>query len=274
MSKRPLGQHFLHEKTAIQKIVDSAQITPQDYVLEIGPGRGAITGELCQRAARVIAVELDKNLARQLKRYPNLEVVEGDILRLDLAQLLGQPAPNLPLAQRRWKVVANLPYYITTPIIEKLLLEGHAYFQSLVIMIQKEVAQRLQALACRQSGALSYFVNYYARPQILFTVKPGSFSPAPPVYSSVLALYPYAAPPVPAPAPALQRVTRAAFAMRRKTLAKSLQGLANSLKADLPLALERAQISGQKRPEELTLDDFSRLALALEKTIAPKEGQE
>ena len=121
MSKRPLGQHFLHEKTAIQKIVDSAQITPQDYVLEIGPGRGAITGELCQRAARVIAVELDKNLARQLKRYPNLEVVEGDILRLDLAQLLGQPAPNLPLAQRRWKVVANLPYYITTPIIEKLL---------------------------------------------------------------------------------------------------------------------------------------------------------
>lgn len=304
-----IGQHFLVNRSVVAKILEAADLHEDDQVLEIGPGRGAITLEMAKRVRLVKAVELDHELAIRLPKLDNLQVIEGDFLQVDLEELLGK-APCLDdqrlccskalqkqgvavaaegPAEREifeaesfegpsdakesptvspvkpWKVVANLPYYITTPIIEKLLNQGRHYIGRMIVMVQKEVALRIQSLACRDSGAFSYFVNYYARPSILFDVKPGSFNPPPQVDSSVVALDIYRHPIVEAPDKLFLRVTRAAFNMRRKTLRKSLSGLAASMGADLELALELAQIPGNRRPEQLTMQEFSALALALQK---------
>lgn len=256
---RPLGQHFLKNQEIIRKIVEAAQLEPSDRVLEIGPGRGAITGLLAQVAQEVVAVELDEYLADNLPSFTNLRVCRADFLKVNLRELLGS-SPG------KWKVVANLPYYITSPIIEKLLLEGGAFIESMVIMIQKEVADRIRALACRETGAFSYFVNYYAKVEMLFKVKPGSFSPPPQVDSAVIRLTPRLLPEIEAPAELLFKVTRAAFNARRKTLRKSLQPLVQSMHSDLDEVFQIAGVSGERRPEELTLLDFSHLALALQGT--------
>ncbi|MBQ7528844.1 ribosomal RNA small subunit methyltransferase A [bacterium] len=256
---RPLGQHFLKNKEIIRKIIEAAQLQPSDQVLEIGPGEGAITGLLAQNAQKVLAVELDEHLADNLPSLPNLKVLKANFLNINLAEILGS-SPG------KWKVVANLPYYITSPIIEKLLIEGSPFIESMVIMIQKEVADRIKALACRETGAFSYFVNYYAQVEMLFKVKPGSFNPPPQVDSAVIRLTPRLLPEIEAPADLLFKVTRTAFSARRKTLRKSLQPLAQSMNSDLDRAFQKANIPGEKRPEELTLLDFSHLATALQET--------
>ena len=266
MSPRPLGQHFLTDRTAISKIIAAADIKEDDLILEIGPGRGAITTELAKRARLVKAVELDSFLAENLPQLPNLQVIQGDFLKQNLPEILGTCLPDSTQMQngtKRWKVVANLPYYITTPIIEKLLLEGTPYIETLIIMIQKEVADRIQSLACRESGALSYFVGYYAQAKTLFKVKPGCFSPPPKVDSSVMALHIYPEPIVRASSRDYLRVTRTAFGMRRKTLRRSLSALAVQQGVDIEQVLQKAGINPSSRPEELTIAQFSDLAEAL-----------
>ncbi|MGM9998520.1 MAG: 16S rRNA (adenine(1518)-N(6)/adenine(1519)-N(6))-dimethyltransferase RsmA [Candidatus Bruticola sp.] len=264
MSRRPLGQHFLTDRNIIAKIIEAADLHEEDYVLEIGPGRGAITLEMVKKAGCVTAIEVDTLLADKLPDLPNLEVIKGDFLKLDLEEILGKKGPE----NKRWKVVANLPYYITTPIIEKLLVEGHPFIDRMIIMIQKEVADRIQSIACRNSSALSYFVGCYAQAQTLFHVKPGSFSPPPQVDSSVMSLQIYRQPPIKSPIKLVLTLTRAAFNVRRKTLRKSLKGIAASMNADLEESFKLSGLEGNSRPEELTLEQFSALAASLQQTSA------
>lgn len=263
---RPLGQHFLRDKNIIAKIISAAEISKQDHVLEIGPGQGAITGELLERAGAVTAVELDHELAEGLRHLPGLHLIEGNILNADLPALLGndERISSPPAQERSWKVVANLPYYITTPILEKLLMNSGNYLNYIVVMIQREVAERIAALAKRDTGALSYFVNYYSQVEYLFTVKPGCFAPPPKVDSAVIKLTLYRQPPVSAPPKELFRVVRAAFQDRRKTLRRSLQKLEGSFKVkSWDDVWKQADIDPQRRPETLTLPEFSDLTEAL-----------
>lgn len=267
MSRRPLGQHFLADRNIIAKIIEAADLHEDDNILEIGPGRGAITLEMVKKVRLVKAIEVDEELADKLPSLPNLQVVHQDFLKLNLPEALQINSSSTNGTTKKWKVVANLPYYITTPIIEKLLIDGSPYIDRMIIMIQKEVADRIQSLACRDSSALSYFVGYYAKAKTLFNVKPGSFNPPPQVDSSVMALDIYPTPPVQAPVKLFLTLTRASFNVRRKTLRKSLKGVAASMKADLEKAFIQARLTGSERPEELTLQQFSDLAIALQKTI-------
>ncbi len=253
MTGRRLGQHFLKDANIIAKIINQASLSPEDNVLEIGPGHGALTKELVKKASKVVAVELDPELAEALPSFPNLTVIRKDILRTDLKNILGDPATA---SGKKWKVIANLPYYITTPIIEKLLLEGQGLIECMVIMIQKEVAVRIKTLASRDTGALSYFVRYHANAEMLFTVKAGSFSPPPKVDSAVIKLTPWE-PPVDADKERLFQIIRTAFGERRKTLKRSLTKL-----FDAESALQKASIDPSRRPETLTLEEFAAIARA------------
>lgn len=250
MARRRLGQHFLKDRGIIRRILAEAEVGPGDRILEIGPGRGALTKDLAETAARVVAIELDPRLAEALPALPRLEVVHADILEVDLESLL---APH-----DDWKVVANLPYYITTPILEKLLTEGKSRIRSLWVMVQKEVADRMAARGTRESGSLSHFVQYHADTKVLFKVPPRSFAPPPEVDSAVVRLLVHRTPPVDAPERLLFTLIRAAFNGRRKTLRKSLAGLL----PDSGAVLESAGIDPMRRPETLTLEEFAALARA------------
>ncbi len=233
------------------RILAEAGIGPQDRVLEIGPGRGALTLDLAAAAGRVLAIEVDRDLAERFPPHPRLEIVCADILQVELDALL---APH-----DDWKVVANLPYYITTPILEKLLTEGQGRIQGMWVMVQKEVADRMSARGTRESGSLSHFVQYHAQTRTLFRVRPGSFQPPPEVDSAVVRLLPYRTPPVDAPQDLLFRLIRTAFGTRRKTLRRSLAGLLK----DPEKTLAAAGIEPTRRPETLVLEDFAALARAV-----------
>lgn len=276
MTGRRLGQHFLKDANIIAKIISQASLSPDDNVLEIGPGRGALTKELVKLANRVAAVELDAELAEALPSFPNLTVFRKDILKTNLKEILQDSTSEqecqkkhtaisdaknncITAPHKKWKVIANLPYYITTPIIEKLLLEGQGLFECMVIMIQKEVAVRIKTLASRDTGALSYFVRYHANAEMLFTVKAGSFSPPPKVDSAIIRLTPWE-PPVEADKELLFQIIRTAFGERRKTLKKSLGKL-----FDAETVLNQAAIDPIRRPETLTLEEFAAIARAAAK---------
>ena len=252
MPRRRLGQHFLKDRSVVRRILAEASVGPEDRILEIGPGRGALTRDLAEAAGRVLAVEVDPELAERLAPHPHLEVVRADILEVDLEQLL---APH-----DDWKVVANLPYYITTPILEKLLTEGKGRIQGMWVMVQKEVADRMSARGTRESGSLSHFIQYHAETKTLFKVRPGSFQPPPEVDSAVVRLRVHRTPPVEASEAVLFRLIRAAFETRRKTLRRSLAKVV----PDPVGALEEAGIDPTRRPETLTLEDFAALARAVE----------
>lgn len=234
----------------IARILAEAGVGPQDRILEIGPGRGALTRDLVGIAGEVLAVELDRDLAERLKDLPRLRVIHEDFLKVDLESLL---APH-----DDWKVVANLPYYITTPILEKLLLEGSPRIRGMWVMVQKEVAERMCARGTRESGSLSHFIQYHAQVRKLFRVRPGSFQPPPEVDSAVVSLVPHRTPPVDAPPDLLFRLIRTAFCARRKTLRRSLAGVLD----DPVAALEAAGIEPSRRPETLLLEEFAALARA------------
>lgn len=250
MARRRLGQHFLKDRAIIKRILAEAEVGPEDRILEIGPGKGAITKDLAEAAGRVVAIELDPVLAGALPPHPRLQVVHADVLEVDLEALL---APH-----DDWKVVANLPYYITTPILEKLLTQGRSRIRSMWVMVQKEVADRMAARGTRESGALSHFVQYHADTKVLFKVPPRAFAPPPEVDSAVVRLLVHRTPPVDAPEKLMFTLIRAAFNGRRKTLRKSLAGLLPESGA----TLERAGIDPMRRPETLTLEEFAALARA------------
>lgn len=254
MSKK-LGQNFLIDARIVQGIVDAAEIKPGDRVLEIGPGIGTLTQGLAEAGAAVTAVELDKKLPtvlkETLKAYDNVTIVPGDILKVNIPEIMGEGS---------FKVAANLPYYITTPIL-MTLLERHLPITHMVTMVQKEVAERMTAKpGSRIYGALSVAVQYYTEPEIVLDVPPRSFIPAPEVMSVVVSCRVRQQPAVAVQDEKLFfRVVKAAFGQRRKTLANALRG-AGFPKEQVRDALEAAGIDPVRRGETLTLAEFGQLA--------------
>lgn len=251
---KKLGQNFLIDEDIVRRIVEAAELTPTDKVLEVGPGIGTLTQGLAESGADVVAVELDKRLlpvlAVTLEGYDNVRIVNGDILKVDIMQEVG--AEN-------FKVCANLPYYITTPIIFALL-EKRLPMERLVAMVQKEVAKRMAAQpGGREYGALSVAIQYFTEPEIAFIVPPSSFIPAPAVDSAVIVCKRRKQPPVQVCDEALFfRVVKAAFSMRRKMLNNALKNMGISSE-QCAKWLELAGIDGKRRGETLTLEDFAAL---------------
>ena len=260
--QKKFGQNFLIDTHVLEKIMNAAQISKDDCVVEVGPGIGTMTQYLAERAGHVVAVEIDKALipilSDTLSAYDNVEVINEDILKVDLNRLVQEKNGGRPI-----KVVANLPYYITTPIIMGLF-ESHVPLQSITIMVQKEVADRMQVgPGTKDYGALSLAVQYYARPEIVANVPPNCFIPPPNVGSAVIRLDRYAEPPVQtADEQFMFSVIRASFNQRRKTLVNGLSnapGL-NVSKEKIKEVLARMELSETVRGETLTLEQFAQLA--------------
>lgn len=263
--QKKFGQNFLIDTHVLDKIIDASGVTEDDFVLEIGPGIGTMTQYLCERAREVVAVEIDKNLipilSDTLKNYSNVTVINEDILKLDICKLAEEKNQGKPI-----KVVANLPYYITTPIIMGLF-ESHVPIDSITIMVQKEVADRMQVgPGTKDYGALSLAVQYYAKPQILLNVPASCFMPRPNVDSAVIQLTRYEKPPVEVADEHLMfRLIRASFNQRRKTMTNSV-GNSPELsvsKEQMAAALEKCGLSATVRGEALTLEQFAELANVL-----------
>lgn len=267
--QKKYGQNFLVDTHVLEKIMDAAQITADDCVVEIGPGIGTMTQYLAERAGLVVAVEIDKNLIpilqETLSEYDNVTIINEDILKVDLNRIVEEKNGGRPV-----KVVANLPYYITTPIIMGLF-ENHVPLQSITIMVQKEVADRMQVgPGTKDYGALSLAVQYYARPEIVAIVPPNCFIPRPGVASAVIRLTRYEEPPVQVTDEAfLFALIRASFNQRRKTLANGLSNAQNlSLtREQVTEALEGMGLSPTVRGEALTLSQFAALSEMLKGNI-------
>lgn len=260
--QKKFGQNFLIDTHVLEKIIAAAGITNDDCVLEIGPGIGTMTQYLAESAGHVIAVEIDNNLIPILKEtladYDNITIINQDILKVDINALTEEYNGGKPI-----KVVANLPYYITTPIIMGLF-ESNVPIDNITVMVQKEVADRMQVgPGTKDYGALSLAVQYYAEPYIVANVPPNCFIPRPNVGSAVIRLTRHQAPPVQADDPKLMfRIIRASFNQRRKTLQN---GLNNSpeipySKEEIAAAIESLGVSPSVRGEALTLEQFARLA--------------
>ena len=260
--QKKFGQNFLIDTHVLDKIIDASGVTEDDFVLEIGPGIGTMTQYLCERAREVVAVEIDKNLipilSDTLKNYSNVTVINEDILKLDICKLAEEKNQGKPI-----KVVANLPYYITTPIIMGLF-ESHVPIDSITIMVQKEVAERMQeGPGSKEYGALSLAVQYYAKPEIVANVPPNCFMPRPNVGSAVIRLTRHEKPPVEVEDEKLMfRIIRASFNQRRKTLAN---GLNNSPEIRLPKEVIQESIVSLGVPENirgeaLSLEQFAELS--------------
>ncbi len=260
--QKRFGQNFLIDAHVLEKIVSAAGITEDDCVLEIGPGIGTMTQYLAESAGQVIAVEIDTNLlpilTDTLKDYSNVKVINQDILKVDINELVKEYNNGRPI-----KVVANLPYYITTPIIMGLF-ESNVPIDNITVMVQKEVADRMQVgPGSKDYGALSLAVQYYASPYIVANVPPNCFIPRPNVGSAVIRLTRYQEPPVQVKDPKLMfKLIRASFNQRRKTLQN---GLNNSpeisfSKEEITKAIESLGVSPSVRGEALSLEQFAQLA--------------
>lgn len=260
--QKKFGQNFLIDGHVLDKIIRSANITKDDFVLEIGPGIGTMTQYLAEAAREVAAVEIDKALIPiledTLSGYDNITVINEDVLKLDIKQLVMEQNGGRPV-----KVVANLPYYITTPIIMGLF-ESHVPIDSITVMVQKEVAQRMQSgPGSKDYGALSLAVQYYAEPYIVANVPPNCFMPRPKVGSAVIRLTTYNEAPIDVKDERLMfRIIRASFNQRRKTL---VNGLNNSpeisiSKEVIAEAIAELGVSPTIRGEALTLKEFARLS--------------
>ncbi len=259
--RKQYGQNFLIDEGVLEDIIDKSGITEDDCVLEIGPGIGTLTQYLAEKARAVVAVEIDKALipilADTLSDYDNVTVINDDILKVDITRIVGEYNSGKPI-----KVVANLPYYITTPIVMDLL-EGDAPIESITVMVQKEVADRMQCgPGTKDYGALSLAVGYYADAHVILNVPPSCFMPQPKVGSSVIKLDIYDKPPVETNDPAYMfRIIRAGFNMRRKTLVNALLGGSLGLtKEKIESALAEMSLSPTIRGEVLTLAQFAQLA--------------
>ena len=259
--QKKFGQNFLIDEHVLDKIIRAAEITKDDYVLEIGPGIGTMTQYLACAAREVTAVEIDRALIPiledTLKEYDNVSIINEDILKVDIAALAKEKNGGRPI-----KVVANLPYYITTPIIMGLF-ESHVPLESITVMVQKEVADRMQVgPGTKDYGALSLAVKYYAEPYIVANVPPNCFMPRPAVGSAVIRLTRHQKPPVEVMDEKLMfRLIRASFNQRRKTLANGLKnsGELNLSKEVITAAIEKLGKGSSVRGEALDLEEFARL---------------
>ncbi len=260
--QKKFGQNFLIDTHVLEKIISSAGITKDDFVLEIGPGIGTMTQYLCESAREVMAVEIDKNLipilSDTLSAYDNVTVVNEDILKLDIAKTAIEHNDGKPI-----KVVANLPYYITTPIIMGLF-ESHVPLESITVMVQKEVADRMQAVpGTKDYGALSLAVQFYSKAEIVANVPPNCFMPRPNVGSAVIRLTCHKDRPVEVKDEAFMfRLIRASFNQRRKTLQNGLSNdrSLNLSKEQIAAAIEKLGLSPTVRGETLSLEQFAELS--------------
>jgi len=263
-ARRPLkslGQNFLVDGNIISKIIDSAHIGPEDAVLEIGPGRGALTEHLARKAGRLVIVEFDHALAATLtRRYlndPRITVIDGDILAVDLEAILGS-------SEKRWKVVANLPYNISTAVLFKLM-EVRDRVARMVLMLQKEVGDRLVAPPnCSDYGVTTALLGLWFDMRREFLVSPGCFHPAPKVDSAVLSFVPLTVPRAAVgDETVFRKVVKGSFAMRRKTLINCLKAAELAPLEELHRILDECGIDGRRRGETLSLDEFASLSRCL-----------
>lgn len=267
--QKKFGQNFLINTGVLEDIIDAAEVSDKDTVLEIGPGIGTMTQYLCENACQVIAVEIDTNLIPILKdtlsAYDNVRIINDDILKVDINELAREYNNGRPI-----KVVANLPYYITTPIIMGLF-ESHVPIESITVMVQKEVADRMQAgPGTKDYGALSLAVQYYSKPQIVVNVPPSCFMPQPKVGSTVISLRRHQQPVVQVEDEKLMfKVIRASFNQRRKTLANGLNnyGGINLTKEQIQQSIEELGVPVNIRGEALSLEQFACLSNIIGKKL-------
>ncbi|MBE6015827.1 MAG: 16S rRNA (adenine(1518)-N(6)/adenine(1519)-N(6))-dimethyltransferase RsmA [Lachnospiraceae bacterium] len=260
--KKDFGQNFLIDGNVLSRIVECAEVTGDDTVIEIGPGIGSMTQYLCRAAKHVIAIEIDKTLIpileETLGEYDNIQIINEDVLKVDLKAIAEEYNGGRPV-----KVVANLPYYITTPIIMGLF-EKDVPIDSITVMVQKEVADRMQVgPGTKDYGALSLAVQFYSKPHIVLNVSPECFVPKPKVGSAVIRMDKYDEPPIKAQdSKFMFKVIRAAFNQRRKTLVNALKNSAElSLdKESIESAIRELGLSPTVRGEALTLEEFARLS--------------
>lgn len=259
---KSLGQNFLIDGNIVRKIVSESNITDKDYILEIGPGMGTLTEELALRAKKVVAIELDSSLLpileETLGKYNNVEIIHGDVLKIDLEKLIQEKLNNGPV-----KVVANLPYYVTTPIIGKLI-EDNLNLDSITVMVQKEVAERMAASpGGKEYGSLSIFVNFYSNPEIVVKVPKTVFMPQPKIDSAVIRLT------LKKDLPDIDqdkffKVVKAGFSKRRKTIINALSSYGFNIEKDIiKECLEKSNISPEERAENLSVEDFIKISKSL-----------
>jgi 16S rRNA (adenine1518-N6/adenine1519-N6)-dimethyltransferase len=259
--KKRWGQHFLVDRNILNKVIRTAQVGKDDVILEIGPGLGEMTLALARQAKKVIAVEIDPKLTEilkeKLKCYPNVEVTQRDILKADFSQFLGKEGQPI-------KVVANLPYQISTPILFRFI-DSKRIFSTLTLMLQREVAERMVALPGRKEyGPLSIFVQSASSPSICFFIKPSAFFPPPKVESAVVHMVWKERPIVePKDEDWFKRIVRACFGYRRKTLLNALKHSALPLPKELEKRMGKIGIDPRRRPETLRIQEFTRLSEVL-----------
>jgi len=276
-AKKSLGQNFLTDYRVARQIIDAVSPLMTDIVIEIGPGTGALTGMLAERSGLVEAIEIDTRLADELRRSvkaENLSIVTADALSLDWMKLITNAKSRLQLSgsadkdRRHVRIVANLPYYISTPIIEKLLSLGRSVFD-MTLMLQKEVTDRITTgPGNKEYGSLSVMVQYYCIASKLFEVPPSAFTPAPRVQSAVIRLTVRERPSVEVADEArFFALVRVAFAQRRKTILNNLKAASRALESTQPLeaALEAASVAPQRRAETLSIAEFAALFRALDR---------
>lgn len=276
---KSLGQNFLNDDNVVGKIVDAANVTGKDLVIEIGPGVGSMTRELAERAGKVVAIEIDKYLIPALKdilkEFNNVSLINEDVMKVKLKEIIDANLSDSSTGSvfTSVKVVANLPYYITTPIIMKLLEENPG-IDVMVFMVQKEVAERMIAKAGgKDYGALSVAVQYYSRPEIVFNVSPHCFIPQPEVESTVIRLEIHKVPPVQlSDKDTFFKVVKASFGQRRKTLVNALtnSGNFNLTKQEISETLKTMNIEEKQRGETLSIVQFAQIANSFYHNIVKK----